>query len=131
MKKTITILALALCIAVPTVNASNSENVTTPLVLVEYDAKISPLCMAAAQGDVVKVKQLLKNGIDINKKSNGMQPIHYAARYNRVEVIKVLITAGSEIHTTCDKGFTAERHAELSKATEAAELLHRFRKRNI
>ncbi|MBT8244060.1 MAG: ankyrin repeat domain-containing protein [Winogradskyella sp.] len=66
--------------------------------------------------------------MDVNEKSNGMMPIHYAARYNRVEVIKVLITAGSKIHATCDKGLTAVSHAEKTNAAEAAQFLKRFKK---
>jgi hypothetical protein len=43
-------------------------------------------------------------------------------------MIKVLITAGSEIHSPCDKGLTALRHAEKTNATEAAQFLKRFKK---
>jgi ankyrin repeat protein len=68
---------------------------------------------------------------DVNAKSNGMQPIHYAAKYNRVDLIKVLITAGSEIHTPCDKGYTALRHAKKAKANDAAQFLKRFKNKNV
>lgn len=128
MKKTITILALALCFAMPTVNASNFENSPQPLSIVDNTNSVSALCEAAAKGDVAKVKQLLKNGMDVNQKSNGMLPIHYAARFNRVEVLKVLITQGSEVHSTCDKGLTALRHAEKTNANEAVQFLKRFKK---
>jgi len=128
MKKSVTVLALALSLAIPTMNASNSEISSTPLSMVEVNAEVSPLCQAAAKGDTEKVKQLLSNGLDVNQKSNGMMPIHYAAKYNRVDVIKVLITAGSEIHKTCDKGLTAVRHAEKTNAKEAAQFLKRFKK---
>ena len=32
-------------------------------------------------------------------------PSMYAAKFNRVDIIKLLITGGSEIHATCDKGY--------------------------
>ncbi|SHG59904.1 ankyrin repeat domain-containing protein [Winogradskyella jejuensis] len=128
MKKSVTVLALALCLSLPTVNASNFENLPESLTIVENTIEVSALCTAAAKGDVEKVKQLLQNGVDVNVKSNGMLPIHYAARFNRVDVIKVLITSGSEIHTTCDKGLTALRHAEKTNAKEAAQFLKRFKK---
>jgi len=128
MKKSVAVLALALSLSFPTLNASNFETLPITISVVENNAKVSPLCMAVAKGDIEKVKQLLNNGINVNQKSNGMQPIHYAARHNRVDIIKVLITAGSDIHTPCDKGFTAVRHAEKTNATEAAEFLKRFKR---
>ena len=116
MKKTVTVLALAFCMAIPVANASNSENLPESVSTIAPAPKVSAICEAALKGDVQKVKMLIDNGVDINVKSNGMLPIHYAARYNRVEVIKALITAGSKIHATCDKGYTALRHAERTNA---------------
>lgn len=128
MKKSVAVLALALSLSIPTVNASNFEILSSSIFLAEENTNVSALCTAVAKGEIEKVKQLLNNGVDVNKKSNGMLPIHYAARHNRVDIIKVLITAGSDIHTTCDKGLTAMRHAEKTNATEAAEFLKRFKR---
>ena len=128
MKKTVTVLALALSLSIPTLNASNPEILSTPISLVEDNTNVSALCTAVAKGEIEKVKQLLNNGVDVNKKSNGMQPIHYAARHNRVDIIKVLITVGSDIHTPCDKGYSAISHAQKTNAVEAAEFLKRFKR---
>ena len=128
MKKTVTVLALALSLSIPTLNASNPEILSTPISLVEDNTNVSALCPAVAKGEIEKVKQLLNNGVDVNKKSNGMQPIHYAARHNRLDINKVLITAGSDIHTPCDKGYSVIRHAQKTNAVEAAEFLKRFKR---
>lgn len=128
MKKTVTVLALALSVSFATVNASNYDSISESIEVKVVENKVSPICVAAAKGDIETIKQLLNNGVDINQKSNGMLPIHYAAKYNRVEAIKVLITAGSEIHATCDKGLSALRHAEKTNAKEAALFLKRFKK---
>ncbi len=128
MKKSVTVLALALSLSIPTLNASNPEILSTPISVVEDNTNVSALCIAVAKGEIEKVKQLLNNGVDVNKKSNGMQPIHYAARHNRVDIIKVLITAGSDIHTPCDKGYSAISHAQKTNAVEAAEFLKRFKR---
>ncbi|WP_295834521.1 ankyrin repeat domain-containing protein [uncultured Winogradskyella sp.] len=128
MKKSVTVLALALSLSIPTLNASNPEILSTPISVVEDNTNVSALCTAVAKGEIEKVKQLLNNGVDVNKKSNGMQPIHYAARHNRVDIIKVLITAGSDIHTPCDKGYSAISHAQKTNAVEAAEFLKRFKR---
>lgn len=80
MKKSVTVLALALSLSIPTLNASNPEILSTPISVVEDNTNVSALCIAVAKGEIEKVKQLLNNGVDVNKKSNVMQPIHYAAR---------------------------------------------------
>ena len=129
MKKTSLIVALAIGLSIPNVNASNEIMPSNTFEVSNKVVKISPLCKAVATGDIELVKTYIRQGVDINKKSNGMLPIHYAAKYNRVELIKVLITAGSEIHTPCDLGYTALMHAEKTKATEAAQFLKRFKKK--
>lgn len=129
MKKSVVVLALALGFSISNLNASNvilSSKVDNVIV---QTVEISPLCKAVATGNTEEVKRLIKNGVDVNAKSNGMMPIHYAAKYNRVELIKVLITAGSEIHESCDQGYTALRLAEKAKADDAALFLKRFKRK--
>lgn len=127
MKKTVAILALALGLSISNVNATTSEFSSDSIELNIKESKVSPLCAAIAKGDVDKVKVYLDQGADLTAKSNGMLPIHYAAKYNRVEIIKLLITAGSEIHVKCDKGYLPVKHAQLTKATEAEQFLKRFK----
>lgn len=129
MKKSTVILALALGFSICNLNASN-EILTSDLnEVIVKTVEVSPLCRAVATGNLDEVNRLIKNGVDVNKKSNGMMPIHYAAKYNRVEMIKVLITAGSKIHKTCDRGYTALSHAKKSKAKDAELFLKRFKKK--
>ena len=131
MKKSAVVLALALGFSISNLNATN-EILTSDLNEVTVQtSEISPLCKAVATGNMEEVKRLLNNGVDVNAKSNGMMPIHYAAKYNRVEIIKVLITAGSKIHELCDLGHTALRHAEKTNADDAALFLKRFKNKNV
>jgi len=130
MKTTVTVLALALSMSFATVNAANFEITSENTEIVKPSLEVSPLCKAAAIGDIDKVKQLINNGVDVNRKSNGMLPIHYAAKFNRVDIIKVLITAGSKIHASSDQGLTALRYAEKTNATDAAQFLKRFKNKN-
>ncbi|NRD20888.1 ankyrin repeat domain-containing protein [Winogradskyella eckloniae] len=129
MKKSVVVLALSLGFTMSNLNASNvvlSSHVNDVIV---QTVEISPLCKAVATGNTEEVKKLINNGADVNAKSNGMMPIHYAAKYNRVELIKVLITAGSEIHKACDQGYTALTIAKNAKAKDAALFLKRFKKK--
>ena len=131
MKKTAVILAIALGFSFSNLNAANDHFSSENVEVTVNNFKPNPLCLAVAKGDVEAVKKLIELGEDVNKKSNGMLPIHYAAKYNRVEVMKVLINAGSEVYTTCDKGMTPLRHAELSNAKEAARLLKSLKRRTV
>ncbi|WP_179022308.1 ankyrin repeat domain-containing protein [Winogradskyella forsetii] len=131
MKKSTVVLALALGFSICNVNATNHVLTSKVSDVIVQSIEVSPLCKAVAIGDTEEVKRLLNNGVDVNAKSNGMMPIHYAAKYNRVDMIKVLITAGSKIHESCDKGYTALRHAEKAKAADAELFLKRFKKKTV
>lgn len=128
MRNSAVILALIIGFSIFNLNASEEISASNSEIYLQT-TEVSPLCKAVATGNVEEVERLLRNGVDVNAKSNGMMPIHYAAKYNRVELIKVLITAGSKIHEACDKGFTALRYAENAKANDAALFLKRFKKK--
>ena len=131
MKKSVVVLALALGFSISNLNATNEILTSNPEVETLKTIEVSPLCKAVAMGNLEEVNKLIKAGVDVNAKSNGMMPIHYAAKYNRVEMIKALITAGSEIHKSCDQGYTALRHAQKSNAKDAELFLKRFKRKNV
>ena len=121
MKKTIIISAIALSFTLAT-NASTvsvNQNVTQ----LEEAFKLSPLCASIVKGDLETVKKLVELGVDINEKSKGMTPVMYAARYNKADILKYLIDQGAKLKTRSDKGLTAMKYAEISKATAAVSIL--------
>jgi len=69
------------------------------------------------------VKRFIEYGADVNEKSNGMSPLMIAAPYNKIEIIKILLSNGANFNTKDEKGFTALKHAELSHANEAVQIL--------
>lgn len=91
-----------------------------------YGVKISPFCMAIVKGDLEAVEKFLEMGADVNEKSNGLSPLMYAAKYNRIAIMEVLLAKGADIKAKDTKnGFTAVKFAQLSNATEALEVLER------
>jgi len=52
-----------------------------------------------------------------------MTPAHFAARYNKPEILKVLIANGANLKARCDRGYTIKKYAELSNADDAIEVL--------
>ncbi|MEZ0004661.1 ankyrin repeat protein [Flavobacterium sp. 28YEA47A] len=126
MKKSIVYLGIALLAFGNVAIAANTNSLTENTVVKAKN--VSPLCLAIAKGDVETVKRMIEFGTDINATSNGMTPLMFAARYNKVEIVKLLLESGAKVNTKDEKGFTALKHAELSNATEAAEVIKAHKK---
>ncbi len=123
MKKTIIISAIALCFSIVSVNATPINKTVKTNIEKYYSIKVNSFCVSIAKGDVETVKKLLARGEDVNKKSNGMTPVMYAAKYNRTEILKLLIAKGANLKAKSDKGMTAVKYAELHGAKEAKAIL--------
>ena len=125
MRKTI-LTASALCLmAVTGIYAIYNSTVTEPVceltASVSYD--VNPFCKAIMKGDIVTVKKLIELGVDVNEKSVGLSPAMFAARYNKAEILQLLIDDGANLKLKSDKGYTAKQYAEMSNATEALAVL--------
>lgn len=128
MKKTIVLSAIALSLSLASVNAkTNFETLT------DFDSvtlfETSPFHMSIVKGDLETVQKLIKLGADVNKKWNGLTPAMYAAKFNRVDILEVLINNGANLKSKCDKGHTAAEYAELSNAAEAQSVIENELKR--
>ncbi len=121
MKKTIIIPAVALCLSVAFANATPNHLEKT--YEVEAYFKVNSFCVSIAKGDLETVQKLIARGADVNAKSNGMTPVMYAAKFNRTEILKLLIAHGADLKTKCDKRKTALKYAELHGATDAEAII--------
>ncbi len=83
----------------------------------------TPLCTAIFKGDFETVKKFIEYGADVNEVSNGMTPLMFAARYNKVAIVKFLLDNGADKKVKDEKGYTAIKYAELSNSTEALAIL--------
>ncbi|WP_091626644.1 ankyrin repeat domain-containing protein [Maribacter orientalis] len=124
MKKSI----LTLSIVAITMGSNLMANATTqPFSALSSEliiiVDISSFCKAVIQGDVSNVKRLIDLGEDVNQKSGGMTPAMFAARYNKVEVLSLLIKKGADLTMKSNQGFTVKQYAELSNAEEAVVVI--------
>jgi ankyrin repeat protein len=87
------------------------------------EIEISSFCKAVIQGDVTTVKRLIALGEDVDQKSLGMTPAMFAARYNKVEVLSILIEHGADLEMKSNQGFSVKKYAELSNATAALAVI--------
>jgi uncharacterized protein len=120
-KKTIIFAGLALVAFANVSLASTTSNVAIAKEVV-MDPN-SPLCTAIYKGDLTTVKKFIEYGADVNEVSNGMTPLMYAARYNKVEIIKYLLDKGADKDRKDDKGNTAAKYAQLSNSQDALAVL--------
>jgi hypothetical protein len=122
MKKSIIISAIALCFSIVTVNATTLNSATKNYTSAAF-FKVNSFCVSIAKGDLETVQKLISRGADINQKSNGMTPVMYAAKFNRVEILKLLIDKGANLKAQSDKKMTAAKYAELHGANDALAII--------
>lgn len=131
MKKTIITVALAF---ISCVTFANNSYETTPENLSaevhwERSVDLNSFCKAIMKGNLEMVKQLIDFGEDVNEKSLGKTPAMYAARYNKVEVLKLLVQKGADLSVKSDvEKYTAKKFAELSNAKETLAYLNSLEK---
>lgn len=74
----------------------------------------SPLHLAVNEGNIEKVKELLKEGADVNAKDDfGLTPLLRAVgKKENVKIVQELMKAGADLTATNSVGATASRLAE-------------------
>jgi ankyrin repeat protein len=123
MKKSVVIVAIAMAFSVTALNAKNVISNTSTYEVVVKKSSVSPFCLSIVKGDFETVQKLIDLGTDVNKISNGLTPAMYAARYNRLDILKLLVKNGAKLNIKSDKGMTAAKYAEASNATDALSYL--------
>ena len=114
---------LSLFVVVGTYANISNKMISSEQITSTFKEEISSLCKAAMQGDVEKVRSLIALGEELNKKSIGLTPAMYAARYNRAEVLKVLLLNGANLNIKSEKGYTAKEYATMSNATDVLAVI--------
>jgi ankyrin repeat protein len=123
MRKTVLIIAVAFGLTAPTLHATNRTLTSNHSFEVVTASELTPFCLAIVKGDLEGVKKLIELGTNVNEVSIGLTPAMYAAKYNKVEILKLLVKHGADLRKRSDKGFTAKRYAQLSNAKEALDFL--------
>lgn len=124
MRKTILTVAVAFMVSVTGVMAEETTSqIDMPSIETYKNVDVSTFCKAIMEGDFDTVKRLIDLGEDVNKKSLGMTPAIFAARYNKAEILQLLIDNGADLRIKSDKGYSVKKYAELSKAIDALGVL--------
>ncbi|MDV7140695.1 ankyrin repeat domain-containing protein [Maribacter sp. TH_r10] len=126
MRKTI-VIATAACMLTVTAAMANHQNQNADFNVNPTSfrtVELNMLCKAIVKGDVDLVKKLIAMGEDVNRKSLGKTPAIFAARYNRVEILKILIENGADLRIKSNKGHSITEIAELANAKEALQVIN-------
>lgn len=94
MKKSVIILGVALLSLGNVAMASNGTS-TLKNKVERTRTYATPLTVAISKGDLETVKKFIEYGADVNQMSEDLSPLMTAARYNKVEIIKVLLANGA------------------------------------
>ena len=123
MKNLFLTAALLLGLAVNATPIANNSTVEDTITITTIVTETDAFCTLIKQGNFEAVKGMIEAGADINKKSLGMTPLMYAARQNRVEIVKLLIANGADLKAKSDRGYSAKEYAEMSKAWDAYNII--------
>lgn len=124
MKNSISILLFISVFTLTGVYANTNNLINlNETISVSANDEISSLCKAVMKGDIDKVRSLIAIGEELNEKSLGLTPAMYAARYNKSEVLKVLLLNGANLSIKSDQGYTAKDYAKMSNAKDVLEVI--------
>ncbi|WP_417885460.1 ankyrin repeat domain-containing protein [Zunongwangia sp.] len=130
MKKSIFTLALALVLTSGFATASENNSSTEFPIENLAGINLNSFCKAIIAGNYEMVAQLIEMGEDINKKSLGKTPAMYAARYNKANILSLLIEKGANLSAKSDQeDKTAQELAAMSNAKDALEVFKKITKK--
>ena len=125
MKKLI--LSMAVCLFTFSAVNATSNNLEVKEVKTEMTIyyQVNSFCKLIKMGNYDAVKELIESGENVNRKSTGLTPLMFAARYNKAKIAKLLIENGAKLKTKSDKGgkMTALEIAKRSKAVDALKVI--------
>ena len=127
MKKLI--IPLLVCVfAFGSLSANNLKVENTIIERTTYN--VSPFNVLIQKGNFEAVKSMIESGENVNKKSKGLTPLMFAARYNKSEIAKLLIENGAKLKLRSDKeNMTALDMAKRFKAEKVINVLKKALKK--
>jgi len=128
MRKSVIAFGILFSVMFNNINANSNPSDNKVRSIQRTTNNVAPISLAVAQNDYSTVKKFIELGsdIEVKDKTMGMTPIMYAARYNNVELLQLLVANGANLREKSKLGFTATEYAELSNAHEAVAFLKSF-----
>ncbi len=122
-------LILPMFLALFTFSTINANSINNPLdekksEMTSFSNNVNSFCKLIQMGNYDAIKSLIDAGENVNKKSNGLTPLMFAARHNKAKIAKLLIESGAKLKTKYDRAdMTALDMAKRSKAIDAIRVI--------
>jgi len=88
---------------------------------VTEDGEPNNIWVAAGDGDLSRVQELLDQGQDVNSQDeNGYTPLHAASSYGRMEVLNFLLSVGADVNSRDSDG---DQPLHVCETVEVAQVL--------
>lgn len=85
----------------------------------EEDTEPENIWVCCTNGDIARLQQLLSEGSTVNQQDEvGFSPMHAASSYGQVELLKVLISLGGNVHLRDAEGDTPLLVCEIPEVFE-------------
>ena len=93
--------------------------VALPLLLGGSTGPDTPVADAAQRHDIAVVRQLLRQGADVNAaQGDGMTALHWAVRHGDIELGRTIVYAGGDVHA----GTRIGRYTPLHMAARSGDV---------
>ncbi|MGB7393515.1 MAG: ankyrin repeat domain-containing protein [Pricia sp.] len=125
MRKSVIVFGILFGLMTGNVNANVNLIDKNPRLQPKSIQNVAPLSLAIVQNDYRTVQRFLELGcnIEVRDKTMGMTPLMYAARYNNVPLLKLLVAKGASVGEISKLKLTALQYAEYANAADAVEYL--------
>ncbi|MGJ8736832.1 ankyrin repeat domain-containing protein [Zobellia laminariae] len=125
MRKSIIAFGILFSVMINSANANNNPSDNAVRSIKATTTNVSPLSLAVVNNDYETVKKFLELGSDVEakEKTMGMTAVMYAARYNNVELVELLVSKGADLSEKSKIGMTALDCAKLSNASDVVAFI--------
>ncbi|MBU2947573.1 ankyrin repeat domain-containing protein [Zobellia uliginosa] len=125
MRKSAIAFGILFSVMVNSANANNNPSDKAVRSIKATTTNVSPLSLAVVNNDYETVEKFLELGsnIEAKEKTMGMTAVMYAARYNNVELVELLVSKGADLSEKSKIGMTALDYAKLSNASDAVAFI--------
>ena len=108
----------------PTISQNTVFVTSPPCTSSDFKPQIAQFIEAAKRGNFLKISKMIKAGADVNTRDiDGITALMWAARFDKLDIVKALIKAGADVNLKDNMEWTALIGAARNGHTEIVKML--------